>query len=307
VGDRLVRLGIPVLFYVLLIAPVMEYVKARDEGADQGFLSFAWDQLSDPAPGPTWFLEALLVFSVAYALVRARRPARGPVSRAPLREGQVAAVGLGIAVLSFATHLVFPYGEEHFHIQFALFPQYAILFGLGCAAGRRGWLETMTPELRRRCGVVGLVGILALPVLLLAGGFAESDAKQDLYAGGWHWQAAGTSLVEASLAATLPLYLTGWFREHWTSQGPLLRRMASAAYGAFIIHPPVIVGLALALHQMAIPAELKFMLVLAGGVVGSFGITLLVLRIPTVARLVGSGPRPRRSPEVAVTAQPVAR
>jgi ABC-type spermidine/putrescine transport system permease subunit II len=151
------------------------------------------------------------------------------------------------------------------------------------------------------------VGILALPVLLLAGGFAESDAKQDLYAGGWHWQAAGTSLVEASLAATLPLYLTGWFREHWTSQGPLLRRMASAAYGAFIIHPPVIVGLALALHQMAIPAELKFMLVLAGGVVGSFGITLLVLRIPTVARLVGSGPRPRRSPEVAVTAQPVAR
>jgi hypothetical protein len=77
VGDRLVRLGIPVLFYVLMIAPVMEYVKARDEGADQGFLSFAWDQLADPAPGPTWFLEALLVFSVAYALARALWPVRG--------------------------------------------------------------------------------------------------------------------------------------------------------------------------------------------------------------------------------------
>jgi glucans biosynthesis protein C len=309
VGDRLVRLGIPVLFYVLLIAPAMEYVKARDEGADEGFTSFAWDQLSDPAPGPTWFLEALLVFSVAYALVRALWPVRGPVSREPLGGRLVAAVGVAIAVLSFATHLVLPYGEEHFHIQFALFPQYAILFGLGCAAGRRGWLETLTPELRRRCGVVGLVGILALPVLLLAGGFAESDAKQDLYAGGWHWQAAGTSLVEAALAATLPLYLIGWFREHWTRQGPLLRRMATAAYGAFIIHPPVVVGLALALHQTALPAELKFILVLAGGVVGSFGITVLVLRIPTVAKLVGSGPRrrTRRSAEAAATAQPVAR
>jgi glucans biosynthesis protein C len=299
VGDRLLRLGIPVLFYVLLIAPVMEYVKARDEGTDQRFVSFAWDQLADPAPGPTWFLEALLVFSVVYALARALRPARGPVSCEPLREGQVAAVGVAIAVLSFATHLVFPYGEEHFHIQFALFPQYAILFGLGCAAGRRGWLETLTPELRRRCGVVGLVGILALPVLLLAGGFTESDAKQDLYAGGWHWQAAGTSLVEATLAATLPLYLIGWFREHWTHQGVLLRRMATAAYGAFVIHPPVIVGLALALHQIAIPAELKFILVLAGGVAGSFGITALVLRIPAVARLVGSGPPPQaRQPHI---------
>jgi hypothetical protein len=37
----------------------------------------------------------------------------------------------------------------------------------------------------------------------------------------------------------------------------LLRRMAAAAYGAFIIHPPVIVGLALALHHVPMPAELK--------------------------------------------------
>jgi len=291
VRDRLVRLGIPVVFYVLLIAPVMEYVKARDEGEHEGFLSFARAELSDPAPGPTWFLEALLVFSLAYALVRALRPAPGPASRWPLRGRQVAAVGVAIAVLSFATHLVLPYGEEHFHIQFALFPQYAILFGLGCAAGRRGWLETLTPELRRRCGIVGLLAILALPVLLLAGGFTESDAKQDLYAGGWHWQAAGTSLLEATLAATLPLFLIGWFREHWTRQGPLLRGMAAAAYGAFIIHPPVIVGLALALQGTPIPAELKFTLVLTGGVVGSFGITSLALRIAGVGKVVSSGPR----------------
>jgi glucans biosynthesis protein C len=309
VGDRLIRLGIPVVFYVLLIAPVMEYVKAREEGEEQGFLSFAWGQLSDPAPGPTWFLEALLVFSFVYALVRAARPAREPVSSEPLRGRLVAAVGVAIGVSSFVTHLVVPIGEEHFHIQFALFPQYAILFGLGCAAGRRGWLETLTPELRRRCGVVGLAGVLALPVLLLAGGFTESDAKQDLYAGGWHWQAAGTSLVEATLAATLPLFLIGWFREHWTRQGPLLRGMATAAYGAFIIHPPVIVGLALALHQTPIQPELKFILVLGGGVVGSFGITSLVLRIPTVRRVLSSGPRQpaRRSPEAPVTRQPVAR
>ena len=290
VRERLVRLGIPVVFYVLLIAPVMEYVKARDEGDPEGFLSFAWAELSDPAPGPAWFLEALLVFSLAYALVRALRPDSDPVSRAPLSGRQVAAVGVAIAVLSFATHLVFALGEEHFHIQFALFPQYAIMFGLGCAAGRRGWLETLTSDLRRRCGIVGLVAILALPVLLIAGGFGESDAKRDLYAGGWHWQAAGTSLVEATLAATLPLFLIGWFREHGTRQGPLLRGMAAAAYGAFIIHPPVIVGLALALQGAPIPAELKFMLVLTGGVVGSFGITSLVLRIAAVGKVISSGP-----------------
>jgi hypothetical protein len=298
--DRLVRLGIPIVFYVLVIAPVMEYVKYRDESGGHGFLSFARDQLSDPAPGPAWFLEALLAFSLAYVLLRALRPAARPVSREPLRGRQVAAVGAAIALLSFATHLVVPYGEEHAHIQFALFPQYAILFGLGCAAGRRGWLETLAPELRRRCAIVGSIAILALVVLLLVGGFAEGDAKRDLYAGGWHWQAAGTSVVEGALAATMPLFLIGWFRDHWTRQGPLVRGMSAAAYGAFVIHPPVIVGLALALHRAVIPAELKFLVVLAGGIAGSFGITALALRIPAVASVVGSGPRPsagRRSGE----------
>jgi glucans biosynthesis protein C len=304
--DRLLRLGIPVLFYVTLIAPVMEYVKFRDEGGDEGFLSFAWSQLSDPAPGPTWFLEALLLFSLVYALVRVVRPERQPVSRGPLSGRSVIAVGAAIAALSFATHLVVPYGEEHLHIQFALFPQYAILFALGCAAGRRGWLETLTPDLRRGCGLVGLLAILALPVLLLAGGFDEGEAQRDLFAGGWHWQAAATSLLEGTLAATLPLFLIGWFRDHWTRQGALLREMADAAYGAFIIHPPVIVGLALALDAVPVAAELKFILLLAGGVAGSFGITALVLRLPAVARVIGSGPRgsavQRQEPRLAAQA-----
>ncbi len=114
-------------------------------------------------------------------------------------------------------------------IQFALFPQYAILFGLGCAAGRRGWLETLTPEVRRGCG------------------------------------------------------------EHWTRQGPWLRRMAAAAYGAFVIHPPLIVGLALALHRVMIAAELKFVLGVAGAVAGAFGITSLAVRSVAISRVFGSG------------------
>jgi glucan biosynthesis protein C len=285
--DRLIRLGIPVVFYVLVVAPPMEYAKYRDEGGLGGFFPYARDQLTDPAPGPTWFLEALLAFSLAYGLVRRLRPARGEPSRDPLRGNQVAGVAVAIAVLSFATRLVVPYGEEHLHIQFALFPQYAILFALGCAAGRRGWLETLTPELRRRCGIAGLAAVVALAALLLLGGFTDGEAERDLYAGGWHWQAAGTSLVEGTLAATLPLFLIGWFRVHCNRQGRLLRRMAPRAYGAFVVHPPLVVGLALILHRVALPAQAKVALVLVGAVAGSFAITALAMRISVLARRSG--------------------
>ena len=87
-----------------------------------------------------------------------------------------------------------------------------------------------------------------------------------------------------------------------------MRRLAAAAYGAFIIHPPVIVGLALAAHEVPVPAEVKFAVVLAAGVAGSFGIASLVMRIPALARLIGSGPRPPTGPRPGppLTARPVA-
>ena len=46
--------------------------------------------------------------------------------------------------------------------------------------------------------------------------------------------------------------------------------MAPAAYGAFIVHPPVLVGLALAAQPLPLPAELKFILVFGAAVAASF-------------------------------------
>src|SRR6185295_10174045 len=57
---------------------------------------------------------------------------------------------------------------------------------------------------------------------------------------------------------------------------PLVRRMAPSAYGAFLIHPPILVGLAFALGPLPAPAEVKLVILLAGGVAGSFGLTGLV-------------------------------
>jgi hypothetical protein len=160
-----------------------------------------------------------------------------------------------------------------------MFPQYVILFSLGVASGRRGWLETLTPRLRRRCGLVGLISALAFPAVLLAGGFFEGGAAEDRFAGGWHWQAAAGALLEGLLATCVSLWAVGHFRAHQERYfRPLVRRMAGPAYGAFIIHPPVLVGLAFAVQPLPVPAELKFITVLLAGVAGSFGLTALARR-----------------------------
>jgi glucans biosynthesis protein C len=156
-----------------------------------------------------------------------------------------------------------------------MFPQYLILFSLGAAAGRRGWLETLTPELQRRCGLAAALTALAMPVILVMGDFFEGGAAKDRFAGGWHWQAAAASFTEGVLATCVSLWAIGYIRDHHDRQRPFARRMALAAYGAFLVHPPVLVGLALAVQRLPVPAEGRFVCVLSAGVAASFGLAAL--------------------------------
>jgi hypothetical protein len=278
--DRLARLGIPLAAYTLLLSPFLEYVSYREnDHGTEALWPFVREQVWQFAPGPTWFLEALLVFSLSYALWRAlRRDVRPPVWRR-LRGTEVAGAALAIAMTAFAVHLAFPVGSEQLHLQLGMFPQYVILFSVGVAAGRRGWLETLTPRLLRRCGLVGLITALAFPAVLLAGGFFEGGGAEGRFAGGWHWQAVAGALLEGLLATCVSLWAVGHFRAHEERYfRPLVRRMAPSAYGAFIIHPPVLVGLAFAVQLVPVPAEVKFLLVLLAGVAGSFGLTELARR-----------------------------
>jgi glucan biosynthesis protein C len=302
VKGRLIRLGIPLAGFTLLVSPVLEYVSYREN--DHGGMAlwpFVRGQVWHLAPGPTWFLEALLVFSLGYAMWRGlRRHARPPVWRR-LRGGEVALAALAIAATAFAVRLAFPVGSEQFHLQLAMFPQYVVLFSLGAAAGRRGWLETVTPRLQHRLGLAGASAVLALPAILLAGGFFDGGTAEDRFGGGWHWQAAAAALVEGVIATCLSLWAVGHVRRHEARYfRPLIRRMAPSAYGAFIVHPPVLVGLALAVQPLPMPAELKFAAVLAAGVAGSFGLTALARRRPGAERFGWVAPwrrlRPTRRP-----------
>jgi glucan biosynthesis protein C len=290
--ERLLRLGVPVLAYTLLVSPALEYFDYREnEGGSAGFWSFFGDQIWHFGPGPTWFLEALLAFSLGYALLRDMRPPTRAPSRARLRGRHVAGVVVAIAVGSFAAHLAFPIGSEQIHLQLGMFPQYLILFSLGAAAGRRGWLETLTPQLQRRCGLAAALTALAMPAILLAGDFFEGGAAEDRFAGGWHWQAAAASVTEGVLATCVSLWAIAYFRHRHNHLRPLARRVAPAAFGAFIVHPPVIVGLALAAQLLPLPAELKFACVLTVGVACSFGLAALAARVRPIAQIIGTGPR----------------
>jgi hypothetical protein len=118
-------------------------------------------------------------------------------------------------------------------------------------------------------------------------GAASGEVEAGTWSGGWEWSA----LVFAALDSVLTVFGSVWLlsvaqrhlRRPLRWAGPAVRR---SAYAAFILQTPVLIGLAVALRPLPLPAEIKAPVVAVGAVVGSFALAwLLVSRVRAVRRI----------------------
>ncbi|MGR6921269.1 acyltransferase family protein [[Actinomadura] parvosata] len=249
VRDRLLRLGVPLLAYLLLLRPLADIGGVLGRG-DTPFWQYylrSWD------PGPMWFVEVLIVLALAYAGWRALR---APLDRrpAPLTVRPVVLFTLGLAAATFLWRLIVPSGTYWPVIGLPtpyFLPQYVSLFVLGCLAYRRGWFETLPA---RAAGLGFTLAGVATPLLLVPSLLTTGALSTALMAA---W--------ESAFAVGMIIGLTVWFRERHHTQGPRGRFLAGHAFTVYIIHPLVLVGLGWALSPLDTLAVVKFaaMLVLA--------------------------------------------
>jgi peptidoglycan/LPS O-acetylase OafA/YrhL len=185
-----------------------------------------------------------------------------------------------IAVASFVLRLRFPI--DSYQIGSAHVWQWGQcigLFALGVIAGRRGWLPSIPPSIRRTCAWLALSGLSAVVAFLIVLGDHADPAG-----GGWHWQSAVVAVLEGLISVTATIVLVDLFRP--VHPGPTSNALIRSAYGAYLLQTPVLVGLALAVRPVPLPTTAKLLIVLPAAIAGSFGLALLVLRIRPVARVI---------------------
>lgn len=282
--DRTVRLGVPVVFFVVVFAPIVEYADSDNEGWSRGFLAFIPYIWRHPAPGPTWFLAVLLLLSAIYAVGRTVSPKR-TTSPAPMRARHLVMAAAAIAITSYFIRIAVPFGEEYQHLALGQAGAWVTGFVLGVVGAERGWFERMTPATARRMFRIAWSAV-ALLVLLVVVTATVQDGNVDSLFGGGSWQSVIEVLIEGPLVVTMSLWLYDAFRRHVTGQGRLMRQLSRAAFAAFIVHQVVAVGAVLSTRLVPWPPELEYPIAAALAVIGSFAVGALVVRIPGVSRIV---------------------
>jgi hypothetical protein len=281
--DRLRRLGIPLLFYMLVVEPLLGYVGGRLRGFDGTLaesLSFQFSSILNFGVAQLWFVAALLIFVIIYIIWRQFAKPMTQSEKDPPTNGTIAIFALALGLVTFIVRIWWPVGREIpiLSWQLAHFTQYIAMYILGIVAYRRNWFEGLSDTQAKFWRWSVLVLILLFPVLFVAAGALEGNIEPAM--GGVHWQSLAYSVWEQFMCAAMVITLLVWFRRRFTEQGRLAKAMSGAAYATYIFHAPSIILLALALRGIRLDMGLKYVLVVPFAVGFAFLIGYFVKKLP---------------------------
>jgi surface polysaccharide O-acyltransferase-like enzyme len=287
--DRLLRLGIPLLVYGFLIGTATSALARMNP--DASFIEL-WLRLLNKGTfnyGPLWFAQALLIFTAGYIAWRllakssSAKPDTNNIAR-PIPGHRVwvaAAVAVGIGALLLRNW--FPLGHEIAGITLGYFSSYIFLFVLGCVAWQYRWLERIERKHAVTWGWIALAAFPVLPVVGVVTGRFSGDASK--LAGGWAPADVVYAFWEPFMAWGIIALLLWQFRVRFNHPSARWDGWAANAYGAYIVHAPVVVALCIGLRDWSAPTIIKFTLVSCAAITISFSIARVLKMLPGANRV----------------------
>jgi len=299
------RLGVPLLISIFVLIPIAYYasfLRYHMPGTtDFNFFHFWWHTITiGPWPsGQSWFLWALLAFDIIAAAIWSVAPkilaALGQLIFALRKRPMTAFVAfLIVSVLSYLPmHLAFGDGAwfEPGHYPFPiqtsrilLYPAYFFAgVGIGVVSLRAG-IFAEDGEIAKRWPVWLAFAILFYGAILLLV-YAHHNWIANFNSPALWWKTAyglAFAMFSAAMALTVP---TASFRLARSSLR-LLDAMQPSAYGIYLLHYIFIIWLQYVVYDPAFPAGVKAAIVFVGTLCGSWALTVLLRKIPFVARMI---------------------
>jgi len=288
--QRFLRLGVPFVASVVVLAPLAYYATYLLTGADPRLSAFlrTWVSLKNWPGGPAWFLWLLLAFDCVAAALFLLMPRAVEWAGRFWRKDGVRPVlfYFALAALSAAVYIpmVHAYGEDGwssfgpFVYQTSRLLHYLLYFLVGVCVGAAGigdGLLARRGRLARRWllwGGVMLIAYAGVLAVFLAGQYLAAEI-------GFALSCAASSFFLIAVFLRFDFGNGAVARRLWNS-------LSENAYGIYLVHYIFVIWLQFALLKLVLPGAAKGFLVFAGAVALSWMAVAALRRAPWIARVI---------------------
>jgi len=275
---RLLRLGVPLIVFIFLVNPLASYLGDLGRGRHASVVHYLGGVY---AAGVMWFVAALLVFSLAYALLR--RVHAPPAARRWSGAQVMVAAAVVIAVTAFLVWRWWPPDDAStwLDLRWQSWPQGAVLFALGVWAGEAGKLEDLTAWAPR----LGWIALAAAALFVAEAVYEQTRGQLEstLHSAGWPSMLG--ILLYGSISVAFTVWFTALIRARWSGGGPLRARAGQASYATSILHPLVLTAIMVLFAPVALAPELMFLVVAVVAVPVCFLTGYAATRVPGLSKV----------------------
>ena len=297
-AGRVWRLGIPFLVSIFVVMPIAYY---RYYQSEFDFLHFYFNMVTiGPwSSGSAWFLWVLLVLDAVAALLWAVAPRKIEAFGRFIDAQRHRPMTAFVAFLIFSIVIYLPLrlifgdsswlvpGHYPFPIQTSRILLYAGYFLTGVAVGAGNLRNGVLAEngaLSERW-MVWLAIALAFYAAILLLVYIHRGGWVDLRSPPLWWHTA-YGLVFAMFSAAMTFAVPATFLRFARASLWPLDAMQPSAYGIYLLHFVPLIWLQYLIYDPAFPAFIKFAIVFAGTLSASWVLTILLRKIPVVARMI---------------------
>lgn len=274
IRDRLVRLGIPLVFFTLFVFLPFNYSLSQEKS---GIIPFLFDSyLHQPpvATGHLWFVASLLLYSFFY-LVLFNNHVKPEVQSAvkPFRIYYIPVYIMLLTMISAIVRLKYPIDVWRtwlIPVEVAHIPQYLSLFLLGALFNRYQWLDSF----KKSTGLIYL--ILAILVY-----FSHNSLPAKITD---YW--ITESFIESMLCVGISMGLLTFFKEYANKQHPFLTILSNNAYGIYLFHVFIVIALQKLILNWNADANIKFILVTIIAILISLGLSVILRRAAIIRKII---------------------
>ncbi|MFW9951727.1 MAG: acyltransferase family protein [Candidatus Thorarchaeota archaeon] len=274
--ERLIRLGIPLLLYTMLINPLMIYILAKIGISPWNTLSMlqgsfidyylsrflSWGDFIDflSFAGPMWFLKVLLIFTAIYTLWRQITKLNLVQRKIPKHLSipgylYLLLLALGLGFLTFIVRIFLPIDTRPLEIPWGQLIQYLMMFSIGIICIRYLWFEKMTKKHVKTWLITIIISMVIIYIDFIVAVVTDVDFID--FTGGANLHSFLMSLVDNVVCMGVIFILIKVFYAKFNTQGSILQNLSASAYHMYLVHPPVLIALSLGFAFLSLIPILK--------------------------------------------------
>lgn len=286
---RVVRLLVPLLFVMIILAPsILYYIEIHNKTTQLSWFNYVVQQNIKPYTSHVWFILVLIIFELVYIsywkFIKPRFSISKRISDNIPTHVNILTTILLCSVLTIILRQIFPLGQNFIGIEFSNITPYIFMYAIGLLVYRKNWLD----ELSRRVSItwfpISLIAAIYFCVIIYL--LSKYPPVVNKFVSGITWESVSLSFTQTFLCIGFSGFFLHLFKKKINFTNSVLSIIRENRYGVYIFHSAVVVWVTIMLESLALKPPVKYIIACILSIVFSYILVEFIRKIPLVKRVI---------------------